>query len=82
MCLEVQLLLDPEETIEQEASPGGEVHKDEGEEPSQEQRQGYYMAHPNESRKYMPERQVTHEDYRVIKERAPELLCDYWGQHT
>ena len=42
----------------------------------------YYMAHPYESRKYMPKTQVTHEDYGVIKERAPELLCDYWQQHT
>ena len=42
----------------------------------------YFLAHPYESRKYMPKRQVTHEDYGVIKECASELLCDYWQQHT
>ena len=40
------------------------------------------MAHPYESRMYMQERQVTREDYGFIREHAPELICDYWFNHT
>ena len=42
----------------------------------------YFMAQPYESRMYMQERQVTREDYGFIREHAPELICDYWFNHT